>query len=132
MKNILIILLLVVNLSMVISQPITAKEKDFISLAYVSLSMLNMHKLEASEVKPLLDKYNWNGISDVALINGVFMTGKDGSIITSWNRDEWPTVFDGIDYKGDSIDEQKQREMLCSKKVVKEVVKYFKKKGIDI
>lgn len=82
MKNILIILLLVVNLSMVISQPITAKEKDFISLAYVSLSMLNMHKLEASEVKPLLDRYNWNGISDVALINGVFMTGKDGSIIT--------------------------------------------------
>lgn len=115
---------MVVNLSMVISQPITAKEKDFISLAYVSLSMLNMHKLEASEVKPLLDKYNWNGISDVALINGVFMTGKDGSIITSWNRDEWPTVFDGIDYKGDFIDEQKQREMLCSKKVVKEVVKY--------
>lgn len=132
MKNILIILLLVVNLSMVISQPITAKEKDFISLAYVSLSMLNMHKLEASEVKPLLDRYNWNGISDVALINGVFMTGKDGSIITFWNRDEWPAVFEGINYKGDSIDEQKQREMLCSKKVVKEVVKYFKKKGIDI
>lgn len=70
MKNILIVFLLVSSMLVLVVQPTTAKEKekDFISLAYVSLSLLNMHKMQASEVKDLLDRYNWRGISDVALI----------------------------------------------------------------
>lgn len=134
MKNILIVFLLVSSMLVLVVQPTTAKEKekDFISLAYVSLSLLNMHKMQASEVKDLLDRYNWRGISDVALIGGIFMTGQDASIMVSWEKKSWPAVYEGVDYKGDSIDEQRQRDMLCSKKVVREVIKYFKKKKIDI
>lgn len=134
MKNILIVFLLVSSMLDLVVQPTTAKEKekDFISLAYVSLSLLNMHKMQASEVKDLLDRYNWRGISDVALIGGIFMTGQDASIMVSWEKKSWPVVYEGVDYKGDPIDEQRQRDMLCSKKVVREVIKYFKKKKIDI
>lgn len=57
MKNILIVFLLVSSMLDLVVQPTTAKEKekDFISLAYVSLSLLNMHKMQASEVIELLD-----------------------------------------------------------------------------
>lgn len=108
------------------------KDKDFISLAYVALPFLNLHQVEASQVAGILDKYNWRGISDVALIRGVFMTGRDGSIITSWNKDSWPEVTRGLDYKGDSINEQRHRNNLCSREVVEEVIRYFKDKDIDI
>lgn len=136
MKHILTIILLLTNMAYWGVAPVSAKqkakEKDFISLAYVWLPALNMHNLKPAEVNDMLDRYNWNGISDVSLIGGVFLTGKDGSIITAWNKEEWPAVFEGIDYKGDSINEQRHRDQLCSKKVLKKVVKYFKKKGINI
>lgn len=134
MKNILIAFLLVSSMLVLVVQPATAKEreKDFISLAYVSLPFLNMHKMQASEVRELLDRYNWRGISDVALIGGIFMTGQDASIVVSWEKQSWPAVYEGVDYKGDPIDEQRQRDMLCSRKVVREVIKYFKKKKINI
>lgn len=59
-------------------QPVTAKtkEKDFISLAYVALNFLQLEDKEASEVKDILNQYNWCGISDVALIGGVFTAGR--------------------------------------------------------
>lgn len=111
-------------------QPVTQrqKEKDFISLAYVALNFLQLEDKEASEVKDILNQYNWCGISDVALIGGVFTAGKDGTVLVSWNKEEWPSVYEGLDYKNDSIDEQAKRDKLCSKAVIKEVLKFFKKK----
>ena len=109
MKHILTIILLLANMAYWGVAPVSAKQKakdkDFISLAYVWLPALNMHNLKPADVNDMLDRYNWNGISDVSLIGGVFLTGKDGSIITAWDKEEWPAVFEGIDYKGDSINE---------------------------
>jgi hypothetical protein len=114
------------------SKPTQTKDKEFISLAYVSLSMMKMHTMEPQEVAPALDKYRWDGISDIALIGGIYMTGKDGSIITQWNKDEWPEVFEGEDYLGRPINEKRKREHLCSKEVIDEVVKYFNQKGMKL
>lgn len=133
-KNIVISLLLMIGMLPASVQPVNAKtkEKDFISLAYVALNFLQLENREASEVKDVLNQYNWRGISDVALIGGVFTAGKDGTLLVSWNKEEWPAVYEGLDYKNDSIDEQAKRDKLCSKEVIKEVLKYFKKRKIDI
>ena len=133
-KNIVISLFLMIGILLASVQPVTAKtkEKDFISLAYVALNFLQLEDKEASEVKDILNQYNWCGISDVALIGGVFTAGKDGTVLVSWNKEEWPSVYEGLDYKNDSIDEQAKRDKLCSKAVIKEVLKFFKKKKIDI
>ena len=108
------------------------KEKEFISLAYVSLAMLRLHKAKPEEVKQILDTYNWNGISDIALIGGIYFTGKDGSINTKWNKPEWPEVYEGNDYLGRPINEHRARTVLCTQKVIDEVVKYFDNKGLKI
>ncbi|MEC3907219.1 glycoside hydrolase family 18 protein [Tamlana sp. 2201CG12-4] len=107
-------------------------EKEFISLAYVSLSMLKLHKANPEEIKAILDNYRWDGISDIVLIGGIYMTGKEGSIITSWNRSEWPEVFEGVDYLDRPINEKHKRNMLCSKEVVNAVVDYFKQKDMKL
>ena len=124
--------LLIVGMLFLLMQPAIAKtkKKDFISLAYVALNFLQLENKEASEVKDILDQYNWRGISDVALIGGVFTAGKDGSLLVSWNKEKWPPVYECMDYKNDPINEQAKRDKLCSKEVIKAVVKYFKKKKI--
>lgn len=132
MKNRVTLFLLVTSLLCTVIQPLSAKEKDFISLAYVSLPFLKMHELKQDEVYEVLNQYNWNGISDVALIGGVFTAGQDGSLVVSWNKKSWPEPFEGLDYKGDSIHEQQRRDVLCSKGMIKRIVKYFKDKDIDI
>ncbi|MGM9701000.1 MAG: right-handed parallel beta-helix repeat-containing protein [Prevotella sp.] len=106
--------------------------QEFVSLAYVWLHHLKMDKLTPAEVEPMLNRYNWNGISDVALIGGVFMAGQDATLVTAWNRDTWPPVAVGKDYKEDPIDEQAKRDRLCSKEVIKTVIRYFKRKHIKI
>jgi len=107
-------------------------DESFMSLAYVSMPHLKLHEVEPEDVKSILDSYRWEGISDIALINGVYMTGKDGSIITRWNESEWPEVFEGEDYLGRPIKEQALRNRLCSREVVDEVMYYFKKKGMKL
>jgi len=107
-------------------------DESFMSLAYVSMPHLKLHEAEPEDVKLLLDAYNWEGISDIALINGVFMTGKDGSILTRRNETEWPEVFEGEDYFGRPIKEQALRNRLCSREVVNEVMHYFKSKGMTL
>lgn len=125
------LLILVALLS--VSQSAVAKRgknKNFISLAYLSLSYTRMNKMTANEVKPFLDQYRWNGITDVALTQGLFYAGKDGTLLTAWNKEEWPSVFEGKDYKNDPVIEQNKRNVLCCRTVIKEVVRYFKKKRL--
>lgn len=122
----------IIIIPFLLTSSLFAKEKDFISLAYVSLPFLNMHKLDVSEIDDELNKYNWNGISDVALIGGVFVAGKDAGLVVSWNKGSWPDVVEGLDYKGDPIDENKRRDVLCSKETIKTIIKYFKDKKIDV
>lgn len=109
-----------------------ANDESFISLAYVSMPHLKLNKTEPEDVKALLDTYKWEGISDIALINGVYMTGKDGSIMTRWNEAEWPEVFEGKDYLGRPINEQALRNNLCSREVVDKVINYFQDKGMKL
>lgn len=106
--------------------------QDFVSLAYVWLHHLKMDKLSPAEVEPMLNRYNWNGISDVALIGGVFMAGQDATLVTAWNKETWPPVAVGKDYKDEPLDEQAKRDRLCSKEVIKTVIRYFKRKHIKI
>lgn len=108
-------------------------KNEFLSLAYLSTSMIGLYQVAPENVASYLDKYHWGGISDVAIIKGVFMTGKDGSIITSWNKETWPEVSEeAITYENKKLDENKERNSLCSKEVVIETIKYFKRKGVRI
>lgn len=134
MKNIIVTLFLLfgVLLSNVQQAAAKTKKSEFISLAYVALNFMQLQDKEASEVKDVLNQYNWRGISDVALIGGVFTAGKDATLLVSWNKEEWPPVYEGLDYKNDPINEQAKRDNLCSKEVIEEVVRYFKKKKINI
>lgn len=135
-KNKIVTVLYLMCIFLTTIQPVNAKnrnkDKNFISLAYVALNFLQLEEKQPAEVKGVFDQYNWRGISDVALIGGVFTAGKDATLITLWNKDEWPPVYEGMDYKNDPINEQVKRDKLCSKAVIKEVVKYFKKKKINI
>lgn len=106
---------------------------DFISMAYLASNLIGLHKQQPENVTSFLNKYHWEGISDVIIIKGIFMMGKDGTLITGWNKDDWPDISkEAIDYNGENLDEQKEREKLCSKEIVEETVKYFKRKGIRI
>lgn len=107
------------------------EDKKFISLAYVALGQLGLHNVSPDEVAPLLDKYNWNGITDIVAISGLFIAGSDGSIVTSWNKEQWPPMYEGVDYLGNPITEQYDRDILCSKEVLREMFNYFQEKGID-
>lgn len=108
------------------------EEKDFISLAYVALHMVGMDQMTPEEVPAYLDTWRWEGITDICIIGETFCAGKDGTLCTEWNREEWPEVFEGLDYKGDPIREDKQREILCPKPVLKAVVDYFKQKDMKM
>ena len=127
-----IFIAIVVSLFAIGIQTAQAKQDRFVSLAYVWLHHLKMDKLTAEQVAPTLDRYNWNGISDVALIGGAFMAGQDATVVTAWNRATWPPVAEGKDYRNEPLDEQGKRERLCSKEVLKAVVQYYKKKGIKV
>lgn len=107
-------------------------EKKFISLAYVALYQLNFNQINARDVAPFLDKYNWNGITDVAIIGGVFLAGSDGSIVAKWNEESWPPVNLEPDYMGRPSNEPTKRGWLCSKEVVKATFNYFQSKGMKM
>ncbi len=107
-------------------------DDEFKSVAYVALGLLQLHTKEPNEIAAVLDQYRWDGISDIVLIGGVFQTGKDGTIVTGWNKPEWPEVFEGMDYFGKPIDEERHRRMLLSRESLDEVIRYFKEKKMDI
>lgn len=108
------------------------KNDRFVSLAYVALHMVEMDKMEPEEIPAYLDTWRWDGITDICLIGETFCAGKDGTLCTEWNQEEWPEVFEGLDYKGDPIREDKQRDILCPKPVLQTVVKYFKDKNMKM
>ena len=130
MKKIAVLLSVITIVMTVMGCSKKQNEKDFISLAYVSLPMLKLQNAQPEQVKEILDSYRWEGISDVALLGGIFEAGQDGSLVTSWNKEEWPDVFLGLDYKGDSINEQSHRDRLCSRQTITNLVEYFKKKDL--
>lgn len=107
-------------------------EREFMSLAYVQLKMLGMYKMEPKEIVDLLDQYRWEGITDIALLGSMFTAGVDGQLLTSWNKESWPPVFEGLDYKGNPINEEETRATLCSKRNIETLVKYFKKKDLKL
>lgn len=129
-----IAVLLVLNLGSCRDRVYTEESTDgeFKSVAYVALGMLKLHTLEPNQIEAVLDHYRWEGISDIVLIGGVFQTGKNGTIITSWNRPDWPEVYEGLDYFGKPIDEERHRSMLLSRESLEEVIRYFKSRGMDL
>jgi GH18 family chitinase len=93
---------------------------------------MKFNKMSNDSIKLVLDSYNWNGINEIAIIGGIFMAGKDGSILVKENRNQWPEVFEGKDYKGKPINEHKKRDRLCSAEAIQTVIKYFKAKNMEI
>lgn len=132
MKKITIILSAMLLVATSFSCNTEKYQKDFISLAYVSLPMLKLHEAQPEEIKSILDSYRWEGISDVAFLGGIFEAGQDGSLVASWNKQEWPDVFVGLDYKGDSINEQALRDRLCPRQSIQNLVNYFKEKELRL
>ncbi|MFI3286548.1 MAG: glycoside hydrolase family 18 protein [Rikenellaceae bacterium] len=108
------------------------KEKEFISLAYVALYQMHFNTIEPEDVAPYLDQYNWNGITDVALIRGVYYAGQDGSVVTHWNESSWVEPVSGVNYFGKPYDEAKKRTDLCSREVIDATFDYFRKRGLKI
>ncbi len=105
-------------------------DEEFISMAYLSMYMGYMQNMTKDDVVPYLDNYRWEGISDIAFIDGNFFPGKDGTLLTGWNKDEWPPICET--YMGEKIDEPYCRSLLVSKEVMTEAINFFRNKGIRI
>ena len=139
MVRILLALLLIPLFSMChsdtdndVKDDFSPRNENFISLAYVSTSIMGLQKINPSEVVVQLDKYRWDGINDIVIIGGNFYAGKDGTLLTGWNQDQWPPVFEGKDAQGKPINETLLRSHLCSKQTLDNVVNYFKERNARI
>ncbi|MFR9513129.1 MAG: glycoside hydrolase family 18 protein [Rikenellaceae bacterium] len=126
------ILIVTIVLSLTANSCQQQREKEFISLAYVALYQMHFNTIEPEDVAPYLDQYNWNGITDIALIRGVYYAGQDGSVVTHWNEESWVDPVVGVNYFGKPYDEAKKRNDLCSREVIGATVDYFRKRGLKI
>ena len=110
----------------------SVKVQDFVSLAYVSTGVFEDNDPSRIDIADVLNKSRWNGITDVVLIGNLFMAGQDGTMITSWNQENWPAPFEGQYYDGTPIDEKKERAKLLSERSLRFLSDYFHKKQINI
>lgn len=102
------------------------------SLTYIPFPMLGYQKMTVDEVRAHLNSFRWEGVTDAAIFGGMFYAGKDGTLLTAWNKDEWPEMYEGTDYYGKPIDETPFRNRLASKEIVQTVVDFLKQKDIKV
>ncbi len=106
-------------------------EDSFISMSYVSLPFLKFHGDDSvKNIENTLDEYRWSGLTDVVLIGGTFLAGRDGTILTKWKPKPWPDPFITTDFNGKVLTEESKRKQLCSKETILTIIRYFKQKNI--
>lgn len=111
------------------------KNYRFISAAYFSPNLVvGWSPTDFATCKAVLDRWEWDGLSDVILIETLFTNGMDGSLVHQWNKDEWPQTWEEVhgDTPGGSTPEQYIRDKLCSREVIEQMVHYFRMKGIRV
>ncbi len=105
---------------------------SFVSITYLPLVRLGLGNTKAENVNKILDRYRWQGLTEVVFIGGVFMAGQDGSLVYRWRKSLAPPPFEGVGYYGDRVSEKTMRSNLIDRDVIVKAIAYFKEKGVKV